>query len=166
MTKLNKQLNFILIILHFFIFQSCCSLKISENEKEKWQDKMNSTYWMIDKHPLAEKLEKYNSILYIFPENYNMSINNDDKTLFKPSKKDIEKAEQKLTDIKTNNYNTRQYLGYYSNKNEKVLLINFLSFNSRCDKKSEDYYLLDKLFFQMLHINQNYYRKIKIILKN
>lgn len=148
------------------MFSSCCPTKATKYDKRHWDEEIEKAY-EFPPRPISKAEIKYISEIKnevaIFDKEYSMLSSKDFERMYTPSIPDLIQAE-KILDIyaKNNNispdnlkkYNKRQYLGYYSIEGKKILLINFLTIENNCQQKSENAYLFDKYFLDLLHPNE------------
>ena len=174
----SKKLSILVLII--ILINSCCPYKLTKYDKQSWNKKIKSQIsdLVIDTEKPINKfidIPEINAEIVVFLGRYSF-IRGDGVTnnSFTPTIQDIKNAEIKLTDYnKQNNipyndlerYNKRQYIGFYTKNNEKLLIINFLKIKDNCQKKSINNYLFDKYFLDLLHPNENE-EKRRIYLKD
>lgn len=165
---------FLTITIVTFLTYSCCSTKITQSDKEYWNGEIKKEYEFPPREiPKIEviNIHELNCQAAIFPKEYTMMRDRDIKNNYTPTLVDIKNAERILKEKNKknnvsqvyNNYNKRQYMGYYSKEGEKILLINFLNIKNSCQKKSLNAYLFDKYFLDLLHPNEDEERRLIIL---
>ncbi|MCF6351140.1 MAG: hypothetical protein L3J23_08970 [Flavobacteriaceae bacterium] len=150
-------------LLIFLTLSSCCSIKATKYEKQRWDKEIQQEYEFPSRDiPIIEIVDfsKLKIKAAIFPNTYTMSRTDGTYT---PTSQDILQGESLLLQYDLDNkinqnlskYNYRQYFGFYTKKGEKILLINMLIFKSACQKKTINYYLFDKYFLDLFHPTEN-----------
>lgn len=149
-------------ILFFILVSSCCPSKVTQSYKDRWQKEIQSEYEFPPRNiPNIEiiKLPYLQVTAAVFPKNYTMGIGKGIENNYTPTLQDIQQAEKilnesSLEDLGENSYpefNKRQYIGFYNEKKEKILMINFLKIKTSCQKNSSNAYLFDKYFLDINH---------------
>lgn len=160
---MGKFLNSVLILSIFFLFHSCCSVKMSKYDKEYWDNEFNNENYFPYQVPVKASIitiPKIHGEIAVFPkEAVAGQLNIPLKDRFTPRLRDIENAEFLLKkSIKIDHtkntdgiiYNRRQYFGFFL-EGKKILWIKLFVIQNSCDKKSFNNYTFDKLFINESH---------------
>ncbi|MCF6351142.1 MAG: hypothetical protein L3J23_08980 [Flavobacteriaceae bacterium] len=146
----------------FLLIISCCPYKVTKYEKQRWDEKIQQEY----EFPKREipnikvvKILEFGIEAAIFPKFYTMGRGKEIGNYYTPNISDIIEAENLILqyNIKDSislyydDFNKRQYLGYFTENNDKILEINYLKIETKCQEKSDNGYLFNKFFFTIYH---------------